>query len=82
MKPDRLVIPLAATGLLLPIVISVLVGVGRLLAAMSDDAGALFVDRLALGVAILWTINLILLLLIVALAVSERPDVERSRDEE
>jgi hypothetical protein len=69
----RLLTALAATALLLPILTVVLVGTGRLLAAMQDLAGAAAVDRVALGVGILWVTNLIALVIVQAIHISGGP---------
>ena len=58
---------LAAAALLLPILTVVLVGTARLLAAMQDLAGAAAVDRVALGVGILWVTDLIALVIVQAI---------------
>ena len=70
----RLLIGLLVAALVLPVAISVLVGVGRLLAAMNDAAGAQFVDRLALGGGVLWIVVLVCLLLVQVLHSLERPE--------
>jgi NhaP-type Na+/H+ and K+/H+ antiporter len=53
-------------ALTLPIVSTVLVGLGRLLAAMGDTAGAAAVDRFALAAGVLWVLALIALVLLLA----------------
>lgn len=59
---------LAAGALFLPISICVIAGVGTLLGALGDSSGAVVLGRTALGVSILWTIDLIGL--IIALAIN------------
>ncbi len=49
--------------------IAIVVGVGRLLGAMGDEAGALAVDRTALALGILWAIALVCLLLALAIQI-------------
>ena len=66
MNLRRAVILLTAGALLLPIVTIVLIGVARLLAAMQDLGGAAVIDRLALAIAVVWLIDLVLLLVIQA----------------
>lgn len=51
-------------GLCLPVVITVLTGLGRLLAAMGDRAGAETVDRLILAGGVLWVVALVALVLV------------------
>jgi hypothetical protein len=63
----RWLIQLLVAALLLPIVICVLVGVGRLLAGMADTSGAAVLDYLALAVAIVWLVDLLALLILLAL---------------
>jgi len=70
----RWLIQLVVAALLLPIVICVVVGVGRLLAGMADTAGATVLEYLALGVGILWLIDLIVLVVLLALDAAARDD--------
>jgi hypothetical protein len=63
----RALISLAAAALLLPIVTVILVGFGRLLAAMNDGPGALVVDRVALAVGIAWATDLVTLIIVQAI---------------
>ena len=57
----------------LPIVCTVVVALGRLLAAMGDAAGATLVDRLALAAGVLWVFVLITLVLLLAAARAFEP---------
>jgi len=57
----------------LPIVCMVLVGLGRLLAAMGDATGATLVDRLALAAGVAWVLVLIALVLLLAAARAFEP---------
>jgi len=63
----RWLIQLLVAAILLPIVICVLVGVARLLAGMADASGAQVLDYLALGVAIVWVIDLLAILILLAI---------------
>ncbi len=63
----RVLTVLLVIGLMLPIAEMVLLGLGRLLGAMGDDGGAEVLDRLSLAGGVLWAIDLICLLLVVAL---------------
>lgn len=58
---------LLATALVLPIAELVMLGLARLLAAMGDQAGALVLDRISLAGGILWMVDLVLLLLVLAI---------------
>lgn len=74
MLSRRLLAPLLIGALLLPIVILVLVGLARLFAAMGDERGATAVDYVALGVAVVWVVDLIALVLAQALHLLQAPD--------
>jgi hypothetical protein len=77
--PPRIVASLVIAALTLPIVISVLIGVGRLLAAMGDAAGAAVMDYVALAGGILWVVLLaclVIVLGILALGRQEEPPEE------
>jgi hypothetical protein len=65
--PPRLLASLVICSLTLPIAISVLAGVGRLLAAMGDTGGGAVVDRVALSAGILWIVLLICLVLVLGI---------------
>lgn len=67
MIPQRVLGWLVIAALALPIVISVLVAVGRLLAAMQDAAGAAVLDRLALAGGIVWAVSLIVLVIVLGI---------------
>lgn len=67
MVSRRWLTQLLVAALLLPIVICVLIGVARLLAGMADTSGAAVLDYLALGAAIVWLVDLIALLILLAL---------------
>ena len=71
--PHRIVLTLIATALLLPITICVVFGVAAMLQAMGDAAGAAVLNRVALGGGILWGVNLIGLLLVLAIGTLRGP---------
>lgn len=54
---------LVTVGCLLPIALVIVLGVARLLSAMQDANGAAVLDRIALGLGILWALDLVVLLL-------------------
>ena len=60
---SRFVLVLTAAGLILPVVVCVLVAAAALLNALGDAAGGLALVRVALAGGILWTVDLILLVL-------------------
>jgi hypothetical protein len=72
--PHRTILILIATALLLPITICVVFGVAALLTAMGDSAGGAVLHRVALGCGILWGIELICLLLVLAIGTLRGPD--------
>lgn len=55
---------LLASGILLPIIVTVLVGLARLLDGMGDATGAYIVDRVTLGFGVIWVVSLIGLVLV------------------
>jgi hypothetical protein len=58
---------LVAAACVLPLAIVVMVGAARLLDAMQDAAAATVLDRIALGAAIGWLVDLLCLLLAIAI---------------
>ena len=54
---------LVAAGFVIPVAIAVVMGVGRLLGAMQDAAGAAVLDRVALAIGILWVLDVVCLVL-------------------
>jgi hypothetical protein len=72
--PNRVLIGLIVTALLLPITICVVFGVAALLEAMGDAAGGAVLQRIALGFGILWGIELICLLVVLAIGTLRGPD--------
>ena len=67
MTPSRALGPLVIAALALPILVCVLVGVARLLNALGDAAGGLVVDRIALAGGIVWIVDLICLVIVLAI---------------
>lgn len=65
--------PFVLVALVLPIVCCVLIAVGALLHAMDDGAGAAVVNRLALASGVLWLVDLVVLLLLVAVRALYEP---------
>ena len=61
MIPPRILQVLVVTALLLPITICVVAATGKLLDALQDPSGAILLGRLALGIGLIWVIDLILL---------------------
>ena len=64
---SRAVTSLVVAALALPVLISVLAAVSRLLAAMGDAVGGMVLDRLALAGGILWVVVLICLVLMLGI---------------
>ena len=62
-------------ALALPIIFMVLLGTSRLLDAMADPVGALAIGRIALAAAIVWVIDIVLLVMAQALtSIIDRPE--------
>lgn len=59
----RVLTGLLLTAIVMPIADILVLGLGRLLAAMGDQAGAAVLDRIALAGGLLWVVSLVLLLL-------------------
>jgi hypothetical protein len=72
--PSRVVLILVAAALLLPITICVVFGVGSLLTAMDDSTGGGVLGRIALGCGVLWVVDLIGLVLVLAIGTLWNPD--------
>ena len=72
--PHRIVLTLIAAAILLPITICVIFGVAGLLQAMGDSVGGAVLYRIALAGGILWSINLICLVLVLAIGTLRGPD--------
>ena len=71
--PHRIVVTLLVVTLLLPITICVVFGVSALLDAMGDAAGGSVLHRIALGCGILWVVDLICLVLVLAIGTLRDP---------
>lgn len=72
--PHGIVLSLVAAALLLPIVICVVLGVAALLAEMGDSVGGVVLRWIALSGGIVWVIDLIGLVLLVAIGTLRGPD--------
>jgi hypothetical protein len=72
--PHRLVLALIVATILLPIALCVDLGVAALLSEMGDSAGGLVLHRIALAGGILWIIDLICLVLVLAIGTLRGPD--------
>jgi hypothetical protein len=70
----RLLLTLILAGILLPITLCVVLGVAALLAKMGDVAGGDVLYRIALAGGILWIIDLICLVLVLAIDSLRGPD--------
>lgn len=64
--PQWAVMLLTAGALLMPIAVLVVLGTGELLAAMGDETGGTVFRRVALVGGVLWVIDLLGLLLVLA----------------
>jgi hypothetical protein len=71
--PHGIVLSLVAAALLLPITICVIFGTAALLTAMGDITGGAVLYRIALGCGIIWVIDLIGLVLLVAIGTLRGP---------
>ncbi len=61
--PTYALLLLTALAVVLPIIICVLLALGRLLEGMGDATGGRVLDAVALGVGVLWVVDLIGLVL-------------------
>ena len=57
------IIAILAGGVVIPIAICVICGVGALLSAMGDALGGAVLNRIGLALAILWVLDLIVLVI-------------------
>ena len=73
--PHRVALTLLAATVLLPITICVVLGVAALLVAMGDSLGGAVLQRVALAGGLLWVVDLICLVLVLAI------NAVRDRDE-
>jgi hypothetical protein len=78
--PRSVLIALVAAALLLPVAICVVVGVSGLLAAMGDAAGGAVLQRIALGCGILWGVNLVALVVVLAIGAIRGPNDPGNRE--
>ena len=60
----RWTIALLAGGVLFPITLGVVLGIGGVLKAMGDVAGSVVLNRIGLALGILWVLDLIALVLL------------------
>ena len=72
--PYRAVLALLAATVLLPITICVVLGVAALLAAMGDSLGGAVLQQVALAGGILWAVDLICLILVLAINAAKDRD--------
>ena len=70
----RVVLALVAAALLLPITICVVFGVAALLEAMDDALGGAVLHRVGLACGILWVIDLVCLVVVLAIGSLRGPD--------
>jgi hypothetical protein len=80
-RASRAIVVLVAIALLLPIAISVLLGLAAILAAMNDAVGALVLRYVGLACGLIWTISLICLVLVLALKSLACRDADADSDE-
>jgi len=71
--PFRIILALVVGALLLPTTICVVCGVSALLGVMGDTAGGCVLQRIALGCGILWVIDLISLVVLLAIGTLRGP---------
>ncbi len=62
--PASVVLLLLVGALMLPVAISILFGLGRLLDAMGDSTGGTVLGWIALAAGILWSLDLVCLILV------------------
>jgi hypothetical protein len=72
--PHRLTLALVVAAVLLPIMLCVVLGIASLLDAMADSLGGLVLRRIALAGGILWVIDGICLVLVLAIGTLRPPD--------
>lgn len=80
--PGSVVLLLLVGALMLPVAISLLFGLGRLLAAMGDSVGGAVLDWIALAAGILWSLDLVGLILVQAINSLAGSDGPRDGDRE
>ncbi|MBU4273162.1 MAG: hypothetical protein KKE86_16680 [Planctomycetes bacterium] len=72
--PRRFGLALIAGAILLPVCICVTLGVAVLLEGMGDIAGGVVLRRIVLAGSVLWIIDLVCLLLVLAIGTLRGPD--------
>ena len=80
--PASAVLLLLVGALMLPVAISVLVGLGKLLVAMGDTAGGTVLDWIALAAGVFWGLDLVCLILVQAINSFVPDDVQDQGDKE
>jgi len=71
---QRIVLLLVAGGVVLPITVCVVLGLGRLLAAMGDAEPGRVVDWIAAAFGVLWLVDVVCLILVLAINSLGEPD--------
>jgi Na+-translocating ferredoxin:NAD+ oxidoreductase RnfE subunit len=72
---------LLASALFLPIVIVLILTVGRLLGALEDPVGAAAFDRIALGLGVVWVLAIIGMPLVLAVqTLSDEPAADEEHE--
>lgn len=66
--PRVVVLLLLVGALILPVAISVLFGLAKLLVAMGDSVGAAVLDRVALAAGVFWVLDLVALIVVQTIA--------------
>jgi len=74
----RMVFQLTVWAVMLPMIVCVVIGVAALLEGMGDYDGGVMLRRIALFGGILWTIDLIGLLMVLAIGSLRGPDEPES----
>lgn len=73
--PNYAILALLATALVLPITICVVLGVAALLQTMGDASGGYALNRIALVGGVLWAVDLICLVLLLAIGSLHGPEL-------
>jgi hypothetical protein len=79
LAPQCVIFGLTVLGLLLPIAVCVVMAISALLSGMGDAAGGRVLRWIALAGGIAWSIDLLCLLLVLAIATLGRPDDSSDR---
>jgi hypothetical protein len=72
--PQRAILGLIVGAIGLPIVVCVLLGLSYLLSAMNDAVGAHAIGRFCLAAGVIWVIDLVALLVVLAIDSLDRRD--------